>query len=75
MPDLKFVIHLTNNQYAAENTNMVKLHALLDRTRNDQIAYYQTGIGTSLHRGCGTTYTAGLLPAWTSPWPGCFENM
>jgi len=36
----------TNNQYAATNTNVVKLYAMLDRTRNDQIAYYQPGIGT-----------------------------
>jgi uncharacterized protein (DUF2235 family) len=36
----------TNNQYAATNTNVVKLYAMLDRTKNDQIAYYQPGIGT-----------------------------
>jgi uncharacterized protein (DUF2235 family) len=35
----------TNNQYAATNTNVVKLYAMLDRTKNDQIAYYQPGIG------------------------------
>lgn len=36
----------TNNQYAATNTNVVKLYAMLDRTADDQLAYYQPGIGT-----------------------------
>jgi uncharacterized protein (DUF2235 family) len=36
----------TSNQYSATNTNVVKLYAMLDRVRNDQIAYYQPGIGT-----------------------------
>lgn len=36
----------TNNEYAATNTNVVKLYAILDRARNDQLAYYQPGIGT-----------------------------
>jgi uncharacterized protein (DUF2235 family) len=36
----------TSNQYAATNTNVVKLYAMLDRARNDQLAYYQPGIGT-----------------------------
>ncbi len=36
----------TNNQYAATNTNVVKLYAMLNRERNDQLAYYQPGIGT-----------------------------
>ncbi len=36
----------TNNKYAATNTNVVKLYAMLDRAKNDQIAYYQPGIGT-----------------------------
>lgn len=36
----------TNNQYAATNTNVLKLYAMVDRTGNDQIAYYQPGIGT-----------------------------
>lgn len=36
----------TNNEYAATNTNVVKLYAMLDRTKSDQLAYYQTGIGT-----------------------------
>ncbi len=35
----------TSNQYAATNTNVVKLYAMLDHARNDQIAYYQLGIG------------------------------
>jgi uncharacterized protein (DUF2235 family) len=36
----------TNNQYAATNTNVVKMYAMVDRTGTDQIAYYQPGIGT-----------------------------
>lgn len=36
----------TSNRYAATNTNVVKLYAMLDRARNDQLAYYQPGIGT-----------------------------
>jgi uncharacterized protein (DUF2235 family) len=36
----------TNNEYAAMNTNVVKFYATLDRARNDQLAYYQPGIGT-----------------------------
>jgi uncharacterized protein (DUF2235 family) len=36
----------TSNQYSATNTNVVKLYAMLDRARNDQLSYYQPGIGT-----------------------------
>ena len=36
----------TSNQYSATNTNVIKLYAMLDRTRNDQLSYYQPGIGT-----------------------------
>jgi uncharacterized protein (DUF2235 family) len=36
----------TSNQYLATNTNVVKLYAMLDRARNDQLSYYQPGIGT-----------------------------
>ena len=36
----------TNNEYAATNTNVVKTYAMVDRTRDDQLAYYQPGIGT-----------------------------
>jgi uncharacterized protein (DUF2235 family) len=36
----------TSNKYAAANTNVVKLYAMLDRQRNDQLSYYQPGIGT-----------------------------
>ena len=36
----------TNNEYAAINTNVVKIYAMLDRARDDQLAYYQPGIGT-----------------------------
>jgi uncharacterized protein (DUF2235 family) len=41
----------TSNRYAATNTNVVKLYAMLDRQRNDQIAYYQPGIGTFVPPG------------------------
>ncbi len=36
----------TKNQYAATNTNVVKIYAMLDREGNDQLSYYQPGIGT-----------------------------
>jgi uncharacterized protein (DUF2235 family) len=36
----------TNNQYTADNTNVVKIYAMLDRSRTDQLSYYQPGIGT-----------------------------
>lgn len=36
----------TNNEYAATNTNVVKLYGMLDRNGADQLAYYQPGIGT-----------------------------
>src|ERR1700761_4430665 len=36
----------TSNQYSATTTNVIKLYAMLDRARNDQLAYYQPGIGT-----------------------------
>jgi uncharacterized protein (DUF2235 family) len=36
----------TNNEYAATNTNVVKLYAMLDRGIPDQFSYYQPGIGT-----------------------------
>ena len=36
----------TSNKFAAANTNVVKLYAMLDRTRPDQFSYYQPGIGT-----------------------------
>ena len=49
----------TNNKYAATNTNVVKLYAMLDRTREDQLCYYQTGIGTFLPAG-----TWGKLKRW-----------
>jgi len=36
----------TDNKYAATNTNVVKIFAMIDRTANDQLCYYQPGIGT-----------------------------
>jgi uncharacterized protein (DUF2235 family) len=36
----------TNNEYAATNTNVVKLYTVLDREPSGQLAYYQPGIGT-----------------------------
>lgn len=49
----------TNNKYAATNTNVVKLYAMLDRTQDDQLAYYQPGIGTRLPEG-----TWGRVKRW-----------
>jgi uncharacterized protein (DUF2235 family) len=50
----------TSNQYSATNTNVVKLYAMLDRKRNDQIAYYQPGIGTFRLRACWVASKSGL---------------
>ncbi|HEY6922832.1 MAG TPA: DUF2235 domain-containing protein [Steroidobacteraceae bacterium] len=36
----------TSNRYKRDNTNVLKLFAMLDRSRVDQIVYYQPGIGT-----------------------------
>jgi uncharacterized protein (DUF2235 family) len=36
----------TSNQYGRNNTNVVKLAALLDKDAADQFLYYQPGIGT-----------------------------
>ncbi len=36
----------TNNEYAATNTNVVKIYAMIDRMKGDQLTYYQPGIGT-----------------------------
>jgi uncharacterized protein (DUF2235 family) len=36
----------TSNEYAAINTNVVKLYAMLERRSGNQLVYYQTGIGT-----------------------------
>ena len=36
----------TSNRYKRDNTNVLKLFAMLDRSRADQIVYYQPGIGT-----------------------------
>ncbi|HLZ04505.1 MAG TPA: DUF2235 domain-containing protein [Bradyrhizobium sp.] len=37
----------TSNEYAADNTNVVKLYAMLERTHAErQLSYYQPGIGT-----------------------------
>jgi uncharacterized protein (DUF2235 family) len=42
----------TKNQYTTTtDTNVVKLYAMLDRSRSDQLAYYQPGIGTYLPPG------------------------
>lgn len=36
----------TNNKFKKDNTNVVKLLALLDKRATDQLVYYQPGIGT-----------------------------
>jgi uncharacterized protein (DUF2235 family) len=41
----------TSNQYAADNTNVVKLYAMLDRAPTLQLSYYQPGIGTMTPAG------------------------
>ncbi|KAF9013136.1 hypothetical protein BDQ17DRAFT_1386764 [Cyathus striatus] len=42
----------TSNQYDADNTNVVKLFALLKKNDfNEQLAYYQPGVGTYFNPG------------------------
>jgi uncharacterized protein (DUF2235 family) len=41
----------TSNQFAAINTNVVKLYTMLDRTHDKQLLYYQPGIGTIVPAG------------------------
>lgn len=36
----------TSNRYCRDNTNVVKLLAMLDKAATDQLVYYQPGIGT-----------------------------
>jgi uncharacterized protein (DUF2235 family) len=36
----------TSNKYCRDNTNVIKLIALLDKRATDQLVYYQPGIGT-----------------------------
>jgi uncharacterized protein (DUF2235 family) len=43
----------TSDHYAAINTNVIKLYAMLDRARDDQLSYYQPGIGTFAPPGVG----------------------
>ena len=41
----------TSNRYAKDNTNVVKLFGTLLRDQPGQLAYYQTGIGTTAPPG------------------------
>jgi uncharacterized protein (DUF2235 family) len=36
----------TSNRYCRDNTNVIKLLAMLDKRASDQLVYYQPGIGT-----------------------------
>ncbi|KAJ3502100.1 hypothetical protein NLJ89_g9037 [Agrocybe chaxingu] len=41
----------TSNEYDADNTNVVKLFALLRKDSDEQLVYYQAGIGTWFEPG------------------------
>jgi hypothetical protein len=41
----------TSNEYDADNTNVVKLFALLKKDYDDQLCYYQAGVGTYFEPG------------------------
>lgn len=43
----------TSNQYAATNTNVVKLYAMLERAHDTQLAYYRRASGRSRRRAFG----------------------
>jgi len=53
MENKKLILCLdgTSNRYSKDNTNVVKLLALLDKRANDQLVYYQPGIGTFVPPG------------------------
>jgi uncharacterized protein (DUF2235 family) len=53
MANKKLVLCLdgTSNRYCRDNTNVVKLLALLDKGASDQLVYYQPGIGTFVPPG------------------------
>jgi uncharacterized protein (DUF2235 family) len=51
----------TSNRYKRDNTNVVKLFAMLDRSREDQLVYYQPGIGTLTPIGVYNRLLRGVL--------------
>jgi uncharacterized protein (DUF2235 family) len=51
----------TSNQYKKDNTNVVKLVALLDKQASDQLIYYQPGVGTRLPPGMYTRFRRWVL--------------
>src|SRR5437763_8038046 len=53
----------TNNEYAATNTNVVKLYTILDRSTASQLAYYQPGIGTMDPPGWGSKFKQKTIKA------------
>ncbi|KAI0322401.1 hypothetical protein OF83DRAFT_1094151 [Amylostereum chailletii] len=55
----------TSNQYGEENTNVIKFHSLLKKDKVDeQICYYQPGIGTYFQPGV----VSPLLHWWATVW-------
>ncbi len=62
----------TNNEFGPENTNVVRLVQVLDRSSNSQLVYYDPGVGTLPEPGfvtrvgkkvsdfCGLAFGAGL---------------
>jgi uncharacterized protein (DUF2235 family) len=51
MKKLVLCLDGTSNRYCQDNTNVVKLLALLDKRASDQLVYYQPGIGTFVPPG------------------------
>jgi uncharacterized protein (DUF2235 family) len=51
----------TSNRYCRDNTNVVKLAALLDKRVTDQLLYYQPGIGTIAPPGVFSRTWKGIL--------------
>lgn len=51
----------TNNEYAATNTNVVKIYQMLDLDSGEQIAYYQPGIGTMAPDGVWNRFGQWLI--------------
>lgn len=64
--NIVFCLDGTSNKYAAVNTNVLKLYAMLDK-RSDQLGYYQPGIGTFAPPG--TLSERSRTSTWSDP-PG-----
>jgi len=50
----------TANEFAANNTNVIKLYSALDHDPTKQVTFYHPGLGTMEPAGALTTFTTGI---------------